>query len=186
MGKFPVYWKKTTIAFILKKGKEEDPGKYKCVSLTSAPGEGMEQIHLKGISSPMKKLLGTARLVFIKGESCLTNLIVPYDEMTGCVDLGATVGVIYFDFSKASSVVCLQSVKCFKRTMSDGSPQRIRKITPALGKPWIHRLEKMFRRSWDLMGKELQHEIRACIGPETVHWGGWSSQPGSERTRTTA
>lgn len=41
---------------------------------------------------------------------------------------------------------------------------------------------KKFQRSWDLTGKELQHEIRACIGPETVHWGGWRSQPDSERT----
>jgi len=66
--------------------------------------------------------------------------------------------------------------------MSDEFPQSSRKIAPALRKPWIHGWEKKFQRSWELTGKESQHEIRACTGPETVHWAGWTSPPGSERT----
>lgn len=60
--------KKTTIALILKKGKEENPVNYESVNLTSTPGEGKEQIFLKTISNPMKKLLETSSLVLSRAN----------------------------------------------------------------------------------------------------------------------
>jgi len=39
--------------------------------------------------------------VFIKGRSCLTNLISCYDEVTHLVDERKAVDVIYPDFGKA-------------------------------------------------------------------------------------
>ena len=38
-------------------------------------------------------------LVFTKGKLCLNNLIIFYIEMTGLVDKGKAVDVIYPDFS---------------------------------------------------------------------------------------
>jgi len=38
---------------------------------------------------------------FMKGRSCLTNLISIYDQVTHPVDVGKAVDVIYLDFSKA-------------------------------------------------------------------------------------
>jgi len=37
---------------------------------------------------------------FTKGKSCLTNLIGFYDDMTGWVDEGRAVDVVYLDFKQ--------------------------------------------------------------------------------------
>lgn len=67
-----------------------------------------------------EKAAGNSQTGFIMDKSCLSNLTVAYDGMTDCVEI-RTVDVIYLDFSKASSMVCLQLIKYFNQTMSDGS-----------------------------------------------------------------
>jgi len=42
---------------------------------------------------------------FMKGRSCLSNLISSYDQVTHPVDRGKAVDVIYLDFSKAFGTV---------------------------------------------------------------------------------
>ena len=41
----------------------------------------------------------------VKGRSCLTNLISPYDPVTRLADEGKAVGVLCLDFSKAFRTV---------------------------------------------------------------------------------
>ena len=77
-------WRKATVTPVFKKGKKEDPGNYRPVSLTSMPGEMMEQLILEIISKQVEeKIIRSNQHGFTKGQSCLTNLIAFYDGKTG-------------------------------------------------------------------------------------------------------
>ncbi|PKU35648.1 rna-directed dna polymerase from mobile element jockey- hypothetical protein [Limosa lapponica baueri] len=106
-GEVPEDWRKANVIPVFKKGKKEDPGNYRLVSLTSIPGKMMERLFLGIISKHMeeKKAIRSSQHQFTKGKSCLTNLIAFYDGMTGCRDERRVVDVVYLVFSKAFDTV---------------------------------------------------------------------------------
>ena len=67
----------TNVMPIYKKGQEEDQGNYRPVSLTSVPGKVMEQIILSVITWHIQdnQVIRPSHHGFMKGRSCLTNLI---------------------------------------------------------------------------------------------------------------
>jgi len=67
----------------------------------------LEQLVLDVISKRMeeKEVVRSSQHGFTKGKSCLTNLIAFYDGVTGWVDEGRAVDVVYLDFSKAFNTV---------------------------------------------------------------------------------
>ncbi|PKU39475.1 rna-directed dna polymerase from mobile element jockey-like [Limosa lapponica baueri] len=103
----PPDWCLANVGPIHRKGRKDDPGNYRPVSLTSVPGKVIEQIILSAIMCHIKdnQTIRPSQCGFTKGPPCLTNLISFYDKVTHLVDEGKVVDVVYLDFSKAFDIV---------------------------------------------------------------------------------
>ncbi|KFP30343.1 RNA-directed DNA polymerase from mobile element jockey, partial [Colius striatus] len=53
--KEPEDWRKVSVTAVFKKGRKDNPGNYRPVSLTSIPGKMMEQLILNVITQHMKE-----------------------------------------------------------------------------------------------------------------------------------
>ncbi|GAB0183516.1 mitochondrial enolase superfamily member 1 [Grus japonensis] len=107
-GEVPVDWKLANVMLIYKKGQKENLGNYRPVSLTLVLGKVMEQIILSNTITQHiqdNQVIMPSQHGFMKGRSCLTNLISFYDKMTCLVDEGKAVDVVYLDFSKAFDAI---------------------------------------------------------------------------------
>jgi hypothetical protein len=102
-GKVPVDWKRANVTAIFKKGCRETAGNYRPVSLTSHICKVLESIIWDSIVDHLdrNKLINKTQHGFVRGRSCLTNLLEFLEDVTEYVDQGSPVDVIYLDFQKA-------------------------------------------------------------------------------------
>ena len=88
---------------MFKKGKRSEPGNYRPVSLTSILCKILESMIKDKIVEHLQvfNLINDSQHGFMKGRSCLTNLLEYLETVTKLLDEGVPVDVIYLDFSKA-------------------------------------------------------------------------------------
>ncbi|KAK4826055.1 hypothetical protein QYF61_004170 [Mycteria americana] len=131
---------KANVRPIYKKSQKEDLGNYRPVSLTLVLGKVMEHIILSAITQHVRdnKVIRPSQRGFMKGRSCLTNLISFYDKVTRLADEGKAGDVFYLDFSKAfdtiSHSILLEKLVvhglggrtlCWVKNWLDGQAQRV-------------------------------------------------------------
>ncbi|KAJ7420659.1 RNA-directed DNA polymerase from mobile element jockey-like protein [Willisornis vidua] len=92
---------------IFKKTKKKESKNYRPVSLASVPGKVMEKIILGIIEKRLKDnvITGHSKHSFMRGKSCLSNLISFYDKRIHLADQGKPVDGIFLDFSKAFDIL---------------------------------------------------------------------------------
>ena len=114
----PTDWKKANIVPIFKKGDKSCVENYRPVSLTSLVCKLLESIIKDNVVCFLSDndIIKESQHGFMKGRSCLTNLLKFLDEATETFDQGKQLDVSFLDFSKAFDTVphkrlCLQ-LKC--------------------------------------------------------------------------
>ena len=104
-GVVPDDWKIANVCPIFKKGVKSKLNNYRPVSLTSQASKVIEPVLRAAVVSHLEsnELIRNSQHRFRKGRSisCLTNLLVFLDKVTGYTDEGYKVDVIYLDFTKA-------------------------------------------------------------------------------------
>ncbi|CAM4417157.1 unnamed protein product [Lepidochelys kempii] len=106
-GEVPDDWKKDNVVPIFKKGRRRILGTTGQSASPQSLENIMEQVLKESIPKHLekRKVIRNSQHGFTKGKSCLTNLIAFYDEITGSVDEGKAVDILFLDFSKAFDAV---------------------------------------------------------------------------------
>jgi len=111
-GTVPGNWKSANVCPIFKKGSRNDAGNYRPFSLTSVPCKIMESI-IKGAMTKFadkNKLVRSQQQGFVRGRSCLTNLLKSFESWTKALDEGYGLDIIYLDYRKAFDTVPHQKI----------------------------------------------------------------------------
>ena len=100
-GTLPKVWKSAIVSALYKSGSKKVPLNYRPVSLTCVICKVFEKLVRISIVNFLDSKISQNQHGFVKGKSCLTNLLETFDCIIDILELGAPVDLLYFDFSKA-------------------------------------------------------------------------------------
>ena len=102
-GEIPDEWREANITPLFKKGSKLNASNYRPVSLTSVCCKLMEGIMRDRIMSHLvkHKLISPSQHGFVHKKSCVTNLLECHHVVSGLLNNGKSVDVLYTDFEKA-------------------------------------------------------------------------------------
>ena len=92
---------------LFKKGKRDEAGNYRPVSLTSIVGKVLESLLKDELVRHLEcnDILIPEQHSFRSGKSCVTNLLQYLNQVTDLIDNGEPVDIVFFDFKKAFDLV---------------------------------------------------------------------------------
>ena len=102
-GTVPNDWKRAEVVPIYKKGDRSLPENYRPISLTSVICKILERLIKNDIVQFIDKLGSFTKDQhgFMKGRSCLTNLLETFEDWTSNLDEGLGIDSVYLDYRKA-------------------------------------------------------------------------------------
>ncbi|PFX27691.1 RNA-directed DNA polymerase from mobile element jockey [Stylophora pistillata] len=100
-GVMPKLWKSANITPVHKGDKKEFVENYRSISLLPIPAKCLEIFVYDAIYDHIFPYLTEWQHGFVKGRSCVTQLILTYHHWAKALDGGCQVNVAFLDFSKA-------------------------------------------------------------------------------------
>ena len=118
-GKLPDIWKSANLSALFKNGSKTDPLNYRPVSLTCILCKVYEKVIRLSMVDFVDSKISQSQHGFVKGKSCLTNLLETMDCVIDLIEGGFPVDILYFDFKKAFDRVphnrLILKLKCLTR-----------------------------------------------------------------------
>ena len=101
LGSLPIDWKLANKVPVFKKDNKEYAENYWPISLLWLISKVMERCVFNSIKDRVYSMIDSSEQGFIKGRSCVTQLVEVLDYIGSRLDNGGQVDVIYLDMSKA-------------------------------------------------------------------------------------
>ncbi len=92
-------WKSSIICHIYKKGSEDDVANYRPICLNSVVCKILQRTLKANSSLKTASILSDAQHGFVPRRSCLTNLLMTEEFVTGMTDQDEPVDIVYLDMS---------------------------------------------------------------------------------------
>lgn len=100
-GAFPEDWKTANIFPVHKKGKRDYAENYRPISLLPIVSKVLERCVFYNIKNHLNTAFKNSQHGFIRGRSCVTNLLEVLDHIGSVLDDGGQIDTVYLDMSKA-------------------------------------------------------------------------------------
>lgn len=101
LGILPSDWKLANVVPVFKKENKEHVENYRPISLLHIVSKVMKRCLFNSIKDYVFSLIAKCQHGFVKGRSCVTQLVEVLDYIGAQLDNGGQVDTVYFDMSKA-------------------------------------------------------------------------------------